>query len=71
MSRASDPPIERLRASRAALESDDDASSVYGTVDLDLTKPLPMDDDTQVFRRDDNPDQRSDFADLPPLKPKS
>jgi pilus assembly protein FimV len=71
LSRASDPPIERLRASYAASESGDDPSSVYGTVDLDLTKPLPMDDDTQVFHRDDNPDQRSDFADLPPLKPKS
>ena len=34
-----------------------------------------MDDDTQVFRREDtelrNPDQRSDFADLPPPNPKS
>jgi hypothetical protein len=64
-SRAGEPPIEMLRASGA--DNGDAPSSVYGTVDLDPTKPLPM-DDTVVFRRDD--DQRSDFADLPPPKPK-
>jgi hypothetical protein len=68
LGRASEPPIELLHSSRAARASGD-PSSVYGTIDVDLTKPLPMDDDTQVFRRDD--DQRSDFADLPPPKPKS
>jgi hypothetical protein len=75
LSRASEPSIEVLRSSRPARDASDDPSSVYGTVDVDLTKPLPMDDDTQVFRREDtelrNPDQRSDFADLPPPKPKS
>ena len=69
LSRASEPPIERLRSSQPARDLSDGPSSVYGTIDVDLTKPLPMDDDTQVFRRDDN--QRSDFADLPPPKPKS
>jgi hypothetical protein len=67
LSRATDPPIELLRASD---EPGDGPSSVYGVVDLDPTKPLPM-DDTVVFRREDspeqhNPDQRSDFAELPP-----
>jgi pilus assembly protein FimV len=78
LSRASDPSIEVLRSSRPASAPSDDPSSVYGTVDVDLTKPLPMDEDTQVFRRDDDTqvfrrddDQRSDFADLPPPKPKS
>jgi hypothetical protein len=76
LGRASEPPIEWLRSSQAARAASDDPSSVYGTIDVDLTKPLPMDDDTQVFRREDtearNPDQRSDFADLPPpAKPKS
>ncbi|HSW21770.1 MAG TPA: hypothetical protein VLJ62_03300 [Burkholderiaceae bacterium] len=70
LGRASEPPIERLHASPAARASGG-PSSVYGAIDVDLTKPLPMDYDTQVFHRDDNPDQRSDFADLPPLKPKS
>ena len=72
LSRASEPPIEALRPSRQ--QSDEDPSSLYGPVDVDLTRPLPMDDDTQVFRREDielrNPDQRSDFLDLPPDKPK-
>jgi len=75
LSRASEPSIEVLRSSRPARTASDNPSSVYGEVDVDLTKPLPMDDDTQVFRREDtelrNPDQRSDFADLPPPKPKS
>jgi len=68
LSRAGDDPaaIEALRPSRRA--SDEGPSSIYGTVDVDLTKPLPMDDDTQVFRRDD--DQRSDFLDLPPSQSK-
>jgi hypothetical protein len=69
LSRASEPPIERLRSSQPARDLSEGPSSVYGTVDVDLTKPLPMDDDTHVFRRDD--DQRSDFADLPPPKRKS
>ena len=71
LSRASEPSIEMLRPSRTLRPStSDEPPSVYGTIDVDLTKPLPMDDDTQVFRREDtelrNPDQRSDFADLPP-----
>jgi len=70
------PSIEMLRPSRTLRPStSDEPPSVYGTIDVDLTKPLPMDDDTQVFRREDtelrNPDQRSDFADLPPPNPKS
>ena len=68
LSRATDPPIEVLRPS-APVEFDDRPSGSHSPVDLDPTKPLPM-DDTVVFRRDDielrNPDQRSDFADLPP-----
>jgi hypothetical protein len=69
LGRATDPPIEILRPSMP-LEFDDRPVGVERTVDLDLTKPVPM-DDTVVFRRDDspearNPDQRSDFADLPP-----
>jgi hypothetical protein len=68
LSRATDPPIEVLRPSMP-LEFDDRPSSSPVVVDLDPTKPLPM-DDTVVFRREDvelrNPDQRSDFADLPP-----
>jgi hypothetical protein len=76
LSRASEPSIEMLRPSRTLRPStSDEPPSVYGTIDVDLTKPLPMDDDTQVFRREDtelrNPDQRSDFADLPPPNPKS
>ncbi|HEX6016519.1 MAG TPA: hypothetical protein VFZ28_00310 [Burkholderiaceae bacterium] len=58
--------IESLQPSPRATESGPE--SLYGSVDVDLTKPLPMDEDTQVFRRDD--DQRSDFLDLPPHKPK-
>jgi hypothetical protein len=68
LSRASEPPIELLRAAAAANRPGDDPSSVYGVVDLDPTKPLPM-DDTVVFRRDT--DQRSDFADLPPPEDKT
>jgi pilus assembly protein FimV len=71
LSRATDPPIEVLQPSMP-LEFDDRPSGstgAHGVVDLDPTKPLPM-DDTVVFRREDielsNPDQRSDFADLPP-----
>jgi hypothetical protein len=68
LSRATDPPIEVLQPSMP-LEFDDRPTGSHGVVDLDPTKPLPM-DDTVVFRRDDielrNPDQRSDFADLPP-----
>jgi hypothetical protein len=63
LGRASEPPIEVLRP-RA---SSDAGNSVYGPVDVDLTKPVPMHDDTVVFRRDD--DQRSDFLDLPPPPP--
>ena len=69
LGRASDPPIEVLRSTQSAREPTEGSPSVYGTIDVDLTKPLPMDDDTLVFRRDD--DQRSDFADPPPPKPKS
>jgi hypothetical protein len=75
LGRAGDPPIEVLRASDLDEDSgdeasSDEASSAYGVVDLDPTKPLPM-DETVVLRREDspeqrNPDQRSDFADLPP-----
>jgi hypothetical protein len=72
LSRATDPPIEVLRPSMP-LEFDDRPSGSQGAVDLDPTKPLSI-DDTVVFRRDDlelrNPDQRSDFADLPPPEPK-
>jgi len=69
LSRATDPPIEVLQPSMP-LEFDDRPTGAHGAVDLDPTKPLPM-DDTVVFRREDtpelrNPDQRSDFADLPP-----
>ena len=68
LSRATDPPIEVLQPSMP-LEFDDRPSGMSSGVDLDPTKPLPM-DDTVVFRRDElelrNPDQRSDFADLPP-----
>jgi pilus assembly protein FimV len=63
-----EPPIEVLRASGAVPAAGDEATSVYGVVDLDPTKPVPM-DDTLVLRRDN--DQRSDFADLPPPKSKS
>jgi pilus assembly protein FimV len=75
LSRATDPPIELLRPS-APVEFDEQPSGSQGVVDLDLTKPLPMADDTVVLRREDtpeqhNPDQRSDFADLPlPPAPK-
>jgi pilus assembly protein FimV len=70
LSRATDPPIEVLQPSMP-LEFDDRPSGSQGAVDLDPTKPLPMVEDTVVFRREDspeahNPDQRSDFADLPP-----
>jgi len=70
LGRATDPPIAVLQPS-APLEFDDRPTGSHGGgVDLDLTGPVPM-DDTVVFRRDDspearNPDQRSDFADLPP-----
>ena len=53
LSRASEPSIELLRSSRPRAPPSDDPSSVYGEIDVDLTKPLPMDDDTQVFRRED------------------
>ena len=68
LSRSGEPPIERLRPSpsRAAGE---DPTSIYGPIDVDLTQPVPMDEQTQVLRRDD--DQRSDFLDLPPPKSKS
>jgi hypothetical protein len=69
LGRASEPPIEMLRSLRPVPDSGEGPPSVYGPVDVDLTMPLPIDDDTQIFRRDD--DQRSDFADLPPPKPKS
>jgi pilus assembly protein FimV len=71
LSRATDPPIEILQPSMP-VEFDEQPSGSHGAVvDLDPTKPLPMVDDTVVFRREDspeagNPDQRSDFADLPP-----
>ena len=70
LSRATDPPIEVLRPS-TTLEFDDRPSDSHGVVDLDPTKPLPMVDDTVVFRREDtpeqrDPEQRSDFADPPP-----
>jgi len=73
LSRATDPPIELLRPS-SLVELDESQPASPGSVDLDLTKPLPMVDDTVVFRREDspeahNPDQRSDFADLPPPAP--
>jgi len=68
-SRTNEPPIEVLRSSWGSLGPNGDPPSVYGTIDVDLTKPLPMSDDTQVLRRDD--DQPSDLADLPPPKPKS
>jgi TolA-binding protein len=69
LSRATDPPIEVLQPSMP-LEFDDRPSGTHDAVDLDPTKPLSM-DDTVVFRREDtpeahNPDQRSDFLDLPP-----
>jgi len=66
LSRSGESSIESLQPSPRATESGPE--SLYGPVDVDLTKPLPMDEDTQVFRRDD--DQRSDFLDLPPDKPK-
>ncbi|HEU5293615.1 MAG TPA: hypothetical protein VFU71_02385 [Burkholderiaceae bacterium] len=68
LGRATEPPIEVLRSSWGTLGPNEGPSSVYGTVDVDLTKPLPMNEDTHVLRRDD--DQRSDFLDLPPPKPK-
>jgi len=75
LGRAGEPPIELLHSSRAR-EADAEPTSVYGTIDVDLTKAPPMHDDTQVLRREDspehhNPDQHSDFVDLPPPKPKS
>ncbi|MBE7416139.1 MAG: hypothetical protein HS106_15230 [Ideonella sp.] len=72
---SSEPAIEVLRASGAVPAAGDEASNVYGTVDLDPTSPVPI-DDTVVLGRDDtperlNPEQRSDFADLPlPPSPK-
>ena len=51
LSRATDPPIEVLSPSMP-VEFDDRPSGSHGPVDLDPTKPLPM-DDTVVFRRDD------------------
>jgi pilus assembly protein FimV len=73
LSRATDPPIELLRPS-APVEFDEQPSGSQGVVDLDPTKPLPMVDDTVVFRREDipeqhDPEQRSGFADLPPPAP--
>lgn len=73
-----EPAIEVLRASGAVPVAGDEASNVYGTVDLDPTSPVPI-DDTVVLGRDDaterrNPEQRSDFADLPlppPPKPRA
>jgi hypothetical protein len=64
LGRASEPPIEVLHASPPTRPAGD---STYGPLDVDLTKPLPMHDETIVFRRDD--DQRSDFLDLPPPAP--
>ncbi|HET7526923.1 MAG TPA: hypothetical protein VFK10_13360 [Burkholderiaceae bacterium] len=68
LSRASEPPIEVLHSSYGKLPAGEGPSSVYGPIDVDLTKPLPIGEDTQVLRRED--DQRSDFLDLPPIKPK-
>jgi hypothetical protein len=63
LGRMNEPSIEVLRATTPP-------EMPAAPVDVDLTTPLPMHDDTVVFRRDDDNDQRSDFADLPPPKPK-
>jgi hypothetical protein len=68
LSRASDPPIEVLQSSFDKMADSGEGASGYGALDVDLTKPLPMADETIVLRRDD--EQRSDFADLPPPRPK-
>jgi hypothetical protein len=78
LSRATDappgpPPIEVLQPSMP-LEFDDRPSGTHDVVDLDPTKPSPKMDDTVVFRREDSserhdPEQRSDFIDLPPPAP--
>lgn len=67
LSRDGEPSsIQPLQPSRRTADSGPE--SIYGAIDVDLTKPMPIDEDTQVFRRDD--DQRSDFLDLPPPKSK-
>ncbi|MFO1225261.1 MAG: hypothetical protein U1E90_19415 [Burkholderiaceae bacterium] len=67
LSRDGEPSsIQPLQPSRRTADSGPE--SLYGAIDVDLTKPMPIDEDTQVFRRDD--DQRSDFLDLPPPKSK-
>lgn len=65
--RPTQAPIEVLRGAAAAAAAAA-PSSTFGTLDLDLTQPMPMYDDAQA-REAHDPEQRSDFLDLPPPAP--
>jgi len=66
--RATQAPIEVQRGAVAAIPPAEAVASEFGTVDLDLTQPLPIYDDP-VPRSDPKADQTSDFLDLPPPAP--
>jgi hypothetical protein len=63
--RATQAPIEVLRGAAAAAAAQQASASQFGTLDLDLTQPMPMFEDPRP-QDDRDPDQRSDFLDLPP-----
>jgi pilus assembly protein FimV len=67
--RPTQAPIEVLRgAAAAAAAAAAGPASGFGTLDLDLTQPMPMFEEARV-RDDPDPEQRSDFLDLPPPAP--